>query len=195
MKKYRFITFSAIMCCLLLSGCEKNEKSAPYESNIPSEIYIPSENSSESFSDNKTTPTTNSQSSLTGTNENSTVSEPPSQKPVSTTTKPQSNPTPPESASQTESDNTEAAPTEVDTPQWNETAFNGELYVNTDNIYSRVSAIQGSETVKRFKLNDRVTVTAKTDVGSGSGRTVVVCGVGLPFISDPGIGIRGLGKY
>ena len=40
MKKYRFITLSAIICCFILSGCEKTEKKAPYESNNPSDIYI-----------------------------------------------------------------------------------------------------------------------------------------------------------
>ena len=40
MKKSRFITLSAIICCFILSGCEKTEKNAPYESNNPSDIYI-----------------------------------------------------------------------------------------------------------------------------------------------------------
>lgn len=163
MKKYRIITLSAIICCFLLSGCEKTEKNAPYESNSPSEIYISSEKTSGSFSDNKTTPTTDSQSTFTGTGENSTVSEPPNQKPVGTTSKPQSTPKPPESTPQTESVYPQEAPAEVEPPQWEETAFTGEFYVNTDDIYSRVSAIQGSETIKRYKLNDRVAVTAKTD--------------------------------
>lgn len=155
MKKCRFITFSAIICCLLLSGCEKSEK------NTPTEIYVPSDNSSESSADN-TISSAAPQSTITQTNGNSTVSGPSAQVPVSTTTESQSNPEPSESTSQTGSGNTEAAPAEV-TGQWNETEFNGELYVNTDDIYSRVSAIQGSETVKRYKLNERVTVTAKTD--------------------------------
>ena len=114
------------------------------------------------MSDNKTTSTADPQSTFTDTSENSTVSEPPNQKPVSTTTKPQSNPSPPESTSQTEPVYPQKEPAEA-VPQWEETAFNGEFYVNTDGVYSRVSAIQGSETVKRYKLNDMVTVTARTD--------------------------------
>lgn len=157
MKKYRIITFSAITCCLLFSGCEQTEKTAPYESNFPSEIYVPPESSSESFSDN-TTSTTAPQSTSTQTNENSTVSEPPKQEPVSTTSKPQSDP----GTSQTEPVYPQDEPAEV-VPQWEETPFDGEFYVNTDNIYSRVSAIQGSETIKRYKLNDKVAVIAKTD--------------------------------
>lgn len=48
-------------------------------------------------------------------------------------------------------------------PTWTETAVSGELYVNTDYIYSRVNAIQGSERVKQYRLGDKVTVVAKTD--------------------------------
>ena len=47
--------------------------------------------------------------------------------------------------------------------QWTETPVSGELYVNTDKIYSRIYAIQGSTTVKQYRLNDKVTVTAKTN--------------------------------
>ena len=50
-------------------------------------------------------------------------------------------------------------------PQWTETAASGQLYVNTDYIYSRINAIQGSEKVKQYRLNDTVTVAAKTDTG------------------------------
>lgn len=164
MKKFFLITSAAIIaCCFLLSGCGNTvENKAPAsdarnESDIP--LVIIPENSSEP----ETISTTVPQSTFTQTNENSTVSEPPNQEPVGTTTEPQSNPTPPESTSQTESVSTEEAPAEVNSPQWNETAFNGEFYVNTDDIYSRVNAIQGSETVARYKLNDKVTVTAKTD--------------------------------
>lgn len=53
--------------------------------------------------------------------------------------------------------------TEKNEPKWTETALSGELYVNTDYIYSRINAIQGSEKVKQYRLNDKVTVVAKTD--------------------------------
>lgn len=46
---------------------------------------------------------------------------------------------------------------------WTETEASGEYYVNSDGIYSRVSAVQGSDTVKQYDLNDKVTVIAKTD--------------------------------
>ena len=56
----------------------------------------------------------------------------------------------------------EAQPAET-TPKWTEAAVSGQLYVNTEGIYARVYAIQGSEKVKRYSLNDLVTVVAKTD--------------------------------
>ena len=48
-------------------------------------------------------------------------------------------------------------------PQWIETEIIGELYVNTDHIYSRIIAIQGSERVRQYSLNEKVAVIAKTD--------------------------------
>lgn len=52
---------------------------------------------------------------------------------------------------------------ESDTPKWEETEISGERYVSEDFIYSRISAIQGSERIKQYRLNDKVTVTAITD--------------------------------
>ena len=52
---------------------------------------------------------------------------------------------------------------EYSTSAWIETALSGELYVNTNNIYSRIYAIQGSDKVKQYRLDDKVTVIAKTD--------------------------------
>lgn len=58
---------------------------------------------------------------------------------------------------------TSEAPPEVTVSEWNETEMSAELYVNTDLINSRIYAIQGSTTVKEYRLNDKVTVCAKTD--------------------------------
>lgn len=46
---------------------------------------------------------------------------------------------------------------------WTETPLNGTLYINTDGVYSRKDAIQGSAKVTRYSLNDTVTVVARTD--------------------------------
>lgn len=57
------------------------------------------------------------------------------------------------------------AVTESPAPQWRETAVSGTMYINTNGVYSRVSAIQGSSKVKSYSLNQAVTVIAKTDTG------------------------------
>lgn len=157
MKKFSLITFAAtIICCFLLSGCENTAENIIHISDTQHE----NNDSSEIFSESETTlsTTTNTQSNYTHTSENSTASEPQYQVPVSTTTETQNNSMPSEGISQTTSVSTENAP-----PKWTETALNGEFYVNTNDIYSRVYAIQGSDTVARYKLNDKVTVIAKTD--------------------------------
>lgn len=50
------------------------------------------------------------------------------------------------------------------TPEWTESKASGTKYVNTD-CYSRKKAVLGAETVKLYNVNDKVTVTAKTDTG------------------------------
>lgn len=157
MKKFSLITFATtIICCFLLSGCESTAENIIHISDTQHE----NNDSSEIFSESETTfsTTTNTQSNYTHTSENSTTSELQYQVPVSTTTETQNNSVPSEGISQTTSVSTENVP-----PKWNETALNGEFYVNTNDIYSRVYAIQGSDTVARYKLNDKVTVIAKTD--------------------------------
>ena len=50
------------------------------------------------------------------------------------------------------------------TPEWTESKASGTKYVNTD-CYSCKKAVLGAETVKLYSVNDKVTVTAKTDTG------------------------------
>lgn len=49
-------------------------------------------------------------------------------------------------------------------PEWTESKTSGTKYVNTS-CYSRKKAVLGAETVKLYNVNDKVTVTAKTDTG------------------------------
>lgn len=49
-------------------------------------------------------------------------------------------------------------------PEWTENKASGTKYVNTS-CYSRKKAVLGAETVKLYSVNDKVTVTAKTDTG------------------------------
>ena len=59
---------------------------------------------------------------------------------------------------------TTTAATTKPAPEWTETKASGTKYVNTD-CYSRKKAVLGAETVKLYRVNDKVTVTAKTDTG------------------------------
>ena len=59
---------------------------------------------------------------------------------------------------------TTTAATTKPAPEWTETKASGTKYVNTD-CYSRKKAVLGAETVKLCSVNDKVTVTAKTDTG------------------------------
>lgn len=49
-------------------------------------------------------------------------------------------------------------------PEWTETKVSGTKYVITS-CYSRKKAVLGAETVAVYNVNDKVTVTAKTDTG------------------------------
>ena len=59
---------------------------------------------------------------------------------------------------------TTTAATTKPAPEWTETKASGTKYVNTD-CYSRKKAVLGAEAVKLYSVNDKVTVTAKTDTG------------------------------
>ena len=49
-------------------------------------------------------------------------------------------------------------------PEWTEEKVSATKYVNTD-CYSRKKAVLSADTVKIYNVNDKVTVTAKTDTG------------------------------
>lgn len=50
----------------------------------------------------------------------------------------------------------------IQEPTWSERIVDGSMYVNTNGIYSRKTAIVGSEAVKRYSVNDKVNVVALT---------------------------------
>ena len=88
-----------------------------------------------------------------------------------TTTKPQETKKAETTVAQTTTVATTAKPATTTTaattkpaPEWTETKASGTKYVNTD-CYSRKKAVLGAETVKLYSVNDKVTVTAKTDTG------------------------------
>ena len=87
------------------------------------------------------------------------------------TTKPQETKKAETTAAQTTTVATTAKPATTTTvattkpvPEWTESKASGTKYVNTD-CYSRKKAVLGAETVKLYSVNDKVTVTAKTDTG------------------------------
>ena len=47
--------------------------------------------------------------------------------------------------------------------RWTETKTSGIKYINTDKIYSRADALEGSEKIKLYRLNDAVRIAAITD--------------------------------
>lgn len=59
---------------------------------------------------------------------------------------------------------TTTAATTKPAPEWIEGKASGTKYVNTD-CYSRKKAVLGADTVKLYSVNDKVTVTAKTNTG------------------------------
>lgn len=59
---------------------------------------------------------------------------------------------------------TTTAATTKPTPEWTESKASGTKYVNTS-CYSRKKAVIGAETVALYNVNDKVTVTAKTNTG------------------------------
>ena len=59
---------------------------------------------------------------------------------------------------------TTTAATTKPAPEWTESKASSTKYVNTD-CYSRKKAVLGAEAVKLYSVNDKVTVTAKTDTG------------------------------
>lgn len=136
MKNYFLAAFGTfVLCCLFLTGCEKtvdntvHTNETRYENNTPSEI----------FTGNETVigTATGSQSDFPQTGANDDISEPREQEhtDIGTTTEPRNNAEPSESVSETDTPSTEEAPAEVNSPQWIETAVNGEFFVNTDDVY------------------------------------------------------------
>ena len=148
MRKTLISALALIMLTAQLTGCNGN---TPVEQ--------PSESSS------VVSDVSEPHNSSTSSTEVSSSSEPQSSTGSTTSSSPETN-EPQSSTTATSSSESNSQPEETskdDTPQWTETAVSGERYVNTDYISSRVNAIQGSNTVKQYRLNDKVTVVAKTN--------------------------------
>lgn len=172
MRKTLLSALAVIALTAQLTGCNGNTPvEQPNESSsVVSDVSEPQNSTSSSTeSSSSSKPHSSTASSTSSTSE---TSEPQSSSTATTTSVPEVS-EPHSSAVSTTSSEPETLSSESnsqseetskdDTPKWTETAVSGERYVNTDYISSRINAIQGSNTVKRYRLNDKVTVVAKTD--------------------------------
>lgn len=172
MRKTLLSSLTIIALMVQLTGCngktpieQPNESSSVVShvsepqnsSTFSTEVSSSSEpQSSTASTTSSTSETSEPQNSTTATTSNAPeVSEPQSSTVSTTSSEPET--------SSSESNSQPEETSKDDTPQWTETAVSGERYVNTDYISSRVNAIQGSNTVKQYRLNDKVTVVAKTN--------------------------------
>ncbi|MCM1166027.1 MAG: leucine-rich repeat domain-containing protein [Lachnospiraceae bacterium] len=155
MKKTSLSALVVIAITAQLAGCSGN---TPVEQSNKSSSVVSgaSEPQSSAVSTtSSTSETSKPQSSTTATTSSVPEVSEPQNSTVSTTSEPET--------SSSESNSQAEETSKDDTPQWTETEVSGERFVNTDNISSRVTAIQGSNTVKQYRLNDKVNVVAKTN--------------------------------
>lgn len=162
MKKIIFV----IAVCAMLTGCsaksEYSEEVSAVKNSVTSTASTTS-TASESSAESKT-PSTASTSSST---EKKTPVSSTAVSSKGTTSEKETSTTPEESvpAQSAVASTTSAPSVPVETkPSWNEEKVDAAtLYVNTKGIYSRKNAVIGSEAVKLYGLNDKVTVVATTD--------------------------------
>lgn len=146
---------SIILICAMITGCSEHQENTREESSV-SDIATASLESEE-------TPAVNS------TEENSTSAVISSVEPTSSSQKEQEteesvgNTSSNGQTSSSNEENSNDVSMSVDEPQWNETPEESTKYINTNGIYSRKTAIVGSEAVKRYSVNDKVSVVAVTD--------------------------------
>lgn len=156
MKKAFVSALVLIAITAQLAGCNTN--SSTEQSSSASEVSSSSTTSEAQSSSSSSTSSSSEKiephSSSSSTSSSSETSEP--QSSSTSTSSSVLETSEPESSSQIE---------ENPTPQWTETALTGTYYINSNYVNSREKAIAGSNVVKQYKLNDVVTVIAKTDTG------------------------------
>lgn len=159
---FRVILVSLLLtAALTLTAC--NEITAPAELNVTesSDTDNSTENTSEKTerTDEPSAETTEKTVVTPQTNEEEQPSEEATEASV------------PEITAQPEASDTPLIPAETPTtlpvpaPKWTETAADGTMYINTEDVFSRAEAVQDSKKVKRYRLNDSVNITARTDTG------------------------------
>ena len=131
-----------IAVSLLLAGCSSSEEvNRTDEITVSEETQEPETNTTEMTKVSNTTSESDTDSTTTTTTTTTTAETTTTEKVVTTPV-------------------TESVPV----PEWTENAINKTtMYVNTNGIYSRKKALQGSTAVKQYALNTAVTVVALTD--------------------------------
>lgn len=150
MFKKTFSFIGTFLLCLCLSACQQSEPLAIYTDNISGSFGVTSPEKLTSHTEDAPQTVKAESTSYTDFLTENTFSEVTSE---AETAKLQTEAAIPATAAQTEKPAAE----------WTETAYSSALYVNTDGIYSRAAAIQGSAVVKRYGLNQAVRVIAYTD--------------------------------
>lgn len=160
MKNFKSRTVLASLLCaaaLTLTACGENEEPADIGTN-PTTTQAPAADTTTAAPETeaateapKTEETTTEQTSDTSTSPEET--EAPETTPEETEA-PET--TPAETTAETTPETTPAQP-------WTEVPVSGILYINTDGVYSRAEAVQGSAKVTQYALNDTVNVVARTD--------------------------------
>lgn len=157
---------SVIAVCAMLTGCsaksEYSEEVSAVKNSVTSTTSTTS-TASESSAESKTPSTASTSSSAeekkpvssTAVSSNGTTSE------KETSTAPEESA--PAKSTVTSTTSAPSVPVE-EKSSWNEEKVDATtLYVNTKGIYSRKNAVIGSEAVKLYGLNDKVTIVAVTD--------------------------------
>ncbi len=167
MKKKISVVLAFLMAASMLAGCKKTEEGSagiPDTGTMPSitqmttasEETEPVAASEDETSESETTEATETESEsetseTTVPEETTTASETPvTTVPTETTTVKQTA--------------TAAAASETAKKEWSETEISETLYITTD-CYSRVKAIVGSESVKKYTKGTKINVVAATDTG------------------------------
>lgn len=154
MNKKIISSLAALLLCLGVSACQQSEPPIIFDSEVSDTVYITSvrettaytEETSQTAAAKPAAPTESLTEKITSEDVSRTAAETEQQTPPSAADAPVT-----------------AGQEEKPPAEWLETEYSAVLYVNTDGIYSRTAAIQGSPTVRRYGLNQAVRVIAYTD--------------------------------
>lgn len=169
MKKLKKM-IAILLVCVMVTGCSANREnsngSVAEDTSVSETESSRAETSSaqsSSVASSVTSKTTSEMSSASSTSAVSSSASSTVSKNDNTSNLTTSKDSTSEEISAASSSTTSSAPVEVK-PTWKEeTIDDTTMFVNTQGIYSRRNAVVGSEAVKLYNLNDKVTIVAKTD--------------------------------